>query len=306
MTISGHHRGRFAPSPTGPLHLGSLVAALGSYLDARSRRGQWFVRIEDIDPPRQMHGASDRILRSLEAHGLTWDGAVMYQSRRIDAYREALDRLGRAGLLYPCACTRKEIADSQRRFAHTPSDSTLIYPGTCRSGLAPGRQARAQRVRVDDVTIQFHDRIQGRITQKLAAEVGDFVLHRADGLVAYQLAVVVDDAAQAITSVVRGADLLDSTARQIYLQQLLGLSTPEYAHLPVVVDAAGEKLSKQTRAVPLNDDAAVMNLLLALRFLGIAPDVELGRPSEVLEWAQHRWDLSGVPGELALPEPLRT
>lgn len=301
MTVDQPYRGRFAPSPTGPLHLGSLVAALGSFLDARSRGGEWLVRIEDIDAPREMVGATERILRSLEAHGLTWDGEVMYQSRRFDAYREALEQLRRSGALYPCACTRKEVVDSQREFANVASDRALIYPGTCRAGMAPGRRARAERVRVDEALIRFEDLIQGRITQALATEVGDFVLRRADGLIAYQLAVVVDDATQRVSAVVRGADLLDSTPRQIYLQHLLGLPTPQYAHLPVVVDGAGQKLSKQTRARPLDDRDAIHNLRRALGHLGLPLDSAAAGVGEAIAWAQQAWNRSNIPRTRSLP-----
>lgn len=301
MTIESAYVGRFAPSPTGPLHFGSLVTALGSFLDARARGGKWLVRIEDIDPPREVSGATTSILRSLEAHGLHWDGPLVRQSRRTDAYLAALATLRAAGLTYPCACTRKEIADSQQHFERAASNGAPVYPGTCRSGMAPGRQPRAERVRADATTISFDDRVQGRISQRLDRDVGDFVLRRADGLIAYQLAVVVDDAAQGVSTVVRGADLLDSTPRQIFLQQLLGLPTPRYVHLPVVVNAAGEKLSKQTRAPALDDAHAVSNLLRALRFLGQAPHRTLGTVDEVLAWAQATWNLGSVP---AVPSSL--
>lgn len=302
MTIEPGYVGRFAPSPTGPLHFGSLVAALGSFLDARAHGGSWLVRIEDIDPPREAPGATTRILRSLEAHGLHWDGPLMLQSTRHDAYLAALARLRDAGLIFPCACTRKEIADSQHNYLEAAAARAPVYPGTCRFGMAPGRRARAERVRVDATTISFDDRVQGPISQQLDRDVGDFVLRRADGLIAYQLAVVVDDAAQGVSTVVRGADLLDSTPRQIFLQQRLGLPTPHYAHLPVVVDAAGEKLSKQTRAAALDDAHAVSNLLRALRFLGLAPHEPPGTVDEVLAWAQVNWNPAIVPAMLSRTE----
>lgn len=287
--------GRFAPSPTGPLHFGSLLAAVGSYLDARSCGGVWRVRMEDVDQPRCNRDAADTILRTLEAYGFEWDGEVMYQSHRDAAYRAAFDRLCATGRVFPCACTRRELTDS--RTSLLAGDGALVYPGTCRNGLPPGRTARAWRLRVDDAQISFDDQIQGRIEQNLANEAGDFVLLRADELFAYQLAVVVDDAEQGITHIVRGADLLDSTPRQILLQQLLGMPTPVYAHLPVIVDAHGEKLSKQTLAVPLTVEQAQPALLAVLTLLGQAPppqlrDVGLG---ELWQWAQQHWNLAKVP-----------
>jgi glutamyl-queuosine tRNA(Asp) synthetase len=211
------YRGRFAPSPTGPLHFGSLIAALGSYLEAKTHGGQWLLRMEDVDAPRCSAAAAGEILRALKAFGLTWDGEAVWQSRRTDAYAAALERLKSAGHVFPCGCTRRELADS----AIAP-DGATIYPGTCRQGLAAGREARASRLRVGNARIGFDDAIQGRIDSDLAREAGDFILFRADGVFAYQLAVVVDDAAAGITHVVRGADLLASTPRQIFLQQCLG------------------------------------------------------------------------------------
>ena len=260
--------GRFAPSPTGALHFGSLVAALASWLDARAAAGRWLVRIEDLDTPRVQAGAAEHILRTLGELGLTWDGPVEYQSRRLALYRDALARLEPRA--YWCGCTRREIADSSLGLA---ADGAQIYPGTCRAGLAPGKTPRALRLRVGG-TIGFNDRVQGAQRQDLEREVGDFVLCRADGMFAYQLAVVVDDAEQGITDVVRGADLLDSTARQIQLQRLLGHATPSYLHIPAAVNRAGEKLSKQTgaRAVAAGSDA----LRRALAFLGQRETDDLG------------------------------
>lgn len=292
------YRGRFAPSPTGALHFGSLVAAVGSWLEARTRGGAWLLRMEDLDPPREQPGAAKLILRTLEACGMFWDGNILYQSQRSEAYRAALARLGAQGLVYPCACTRREIADS----ALGP-DGALIYPGTCRNGLAPGRAARATRVRVDHEPIEFEDAVQGKLSQDLAAEAGDFVLLRADGLYAYQLAVVVDDAEQGITDVVRGADLLDSTPRQIYLQRLLGLPTPHYLHLPAAVNAAGEKLSKQTLAAPVDGRNPVPVLAQVMSFLGQAPPAQLGRAplAEFWSWALAHWDAKRIPRSRCLP-----
>lgn len=266
--------GRFAPSPTGPLHLGSLVAAMASYLDAKVHHGQWLVRIEDLDRDRNVAGADQAILGSLQRCGMAWDGEVTWQSRRQHLYQAALQQL--ADSIYPCACSRKEILDSQlRQGAALPS--SLVYPGTCRNGVAPGKTARATRVRVpsgQQPMIRFADRWQGAIEQDLVGEVGDFVVKRADGFWAYQLAVVVDDGAQQITDVVRGADLLDSTGRQIFLQDLLGLPHTAYLHVPVVNNEFGEKLSKQTGAHAFDhgagpDDLLRTAMLPAARFLGL-------------------------------------
>jgi glutamyl-Q tRNA(Asp) synthetase len=291
------YRGRFAPSPTGPLHFGSLVAAVGSYLEAKSRDGAWLVRMEDIDPPREMPGAADAIFRTLEAYGFEWDDPVLYQSRRGELYDAALEKLDNDGLLYPCACTRKEIADSALQGIEGP-----VYPGICRYGLLEGRTPRAWRVRVNADEITFEDAVQGAICQNLSQDIGDFVLKRADGYYAYQLAVVVDDAAQGITHIVRGADLLDSTPRQIYLQRLLNLPTPVYAHLPVAVNAAGEKLSKQTLALPLDVACPVPALHQALNFLGQAVPAELatGDLAELWRWAHVHWRLAAVPAQRSL------
>jgi len=266
--------GRFAPSPTGPLHLGSLVAAMASYLDAKVHGGQWLVRVEDVDRDRNVKGADQHILASLQRCGMQWDGDVTWQTQREDLYLAALRQLG--DNVYPCGCSRKEIADSQLMLGQHGS-ATPVYPGTCRNGLAPGRTARATRLRTPQqphCVIHFHDRFAGNISQDITAEVGDFVVRRADGFWAYQLAVVVDDGAQGITDIVRGADLLDSTARQIYLQQLLGLPQPRYLHVPVVANEHGEKLSKQTGAQAFDNGAPAATLLdsalqPAARFLGL-------------------------------------
>ena len=252
--------GRFAPSPTGPLHFGSLVAALASYMEARSAKGKWLLRMEDLDTPREQPGAADAILRALDAFGLHWDGAVEYQSRRTALYQAALDRL--KAYTYPCGCTRREMADSALAI-----DGGRVYGGDCRSGLTAGKAARAIRIKAQG-HIEFFDRTQGAQAQDLERDIGDFVLWRADGQFAYQLAVVVDDAAQGVTDVVRGADLLDSTARQIYLQQRLGLPTPRYLHIPVAVNAAGEKLSKQTGAQAVDCTRTGEMLRRAFVFLG--------------------------------------
>lgn len=272
--------GRFAPSPTGPLHFGSLVAALASYLEARSAKGKWLLRMEDLDRPREQPGAADAILRALDALGLHWDGAVEYQSRRSAFYRDALARLEEH--TYPCGCTRSEIADSALAI-----DGARVYGGSCRRGLPPGKTARAIRIRAEG-QIGFVDRVQGSQAQQLERDVGDFVLWRADGQFAYQLAVVVDDARQGVTDVVRGADLLDSTARQIYLQQRLGYPAPRYLHVPVAVNAAGEKLSKQTGAEPVDASRRGEALHRAFAFLGQAPTDDLAE-------GLRRWDPSRIP-----------
>ena len=293
---AGHRTGRFAPSPTGPLHLGSMVAALGSYLDARARGGSWVLRIEDVDEPRTQAGAAQSIIAALADCGFEWDGPIMRQSERAERYREAFERLVSAGAVYACGCTRKEISDSALAI-----DGARIYPGTCRHGLAAGREPRAFRVRTNAVPVEFVDRVQGRIVQDVEREVGDFVLLRADNYFGYQLAVVVDDADQGITDVVRGADLLDSTARQIHLQHLLGVLTPEYLHLPVAVNERGEKLSKQTGATA----AGLESLADAFAFLGHALPHELrgAPPAELLAWGIANWDAARVPKARAIPAP---
>ena len=267
--------GRFAPSPTGPLHFGSLVAALASYMEAKAAGGKWLVRMEDLDPPRVAPGAADQILHALERLGFEWDGPVLWQSARTERYSGVIDDLSRRGFAYGCSCTRKELEDSVLAI-----DGARVYPGTCRHGLAAGKRLRAVRLRTHGAPIGFDDRIQGRIEQRVEKEVGDFVLLRADGVYAYQLAVVVDDSDQGVTDVVRGADLIDSTARQMHLQRILGARTPRYAHVPVAVNDAGEKLSKQTGAAPLDLSDPKRELARARRFLG---------------QQEEGWDLARVP-----------
>ena len=283
------YRGRFAPSPTGPLHFGSLVAATASWLDARAAGGEWLVRIEDVDETRSVPGAAEAILRQLEAFGLEWDGEVVWQSRRKNLYEAALDRLRAQGLVYRCRCSRREVADS----ALTGIDGA-IYPGTCRplgvSAATPG----AERMLAAEGAIEFVDRVQGRIAQDVSRAIGDFVLRRRDGLHAYQLAVVVDDADQGITDVVRGADLLQSTPRQILLQRALGLPTPRYLHFPVATGARGEKLSKQNLAAPADDREAAALLGAALRFLG-QEAAGGSAPREILREAARRWSPQAIP-----------
>ena len=284
-------RGRFAPSPTGPLHFGSLIAALGSFLEARQRGGEWLLRIEDVDRLRTAPGATDAIARALDRYGLHWDGAVVYQSQRAGLYRAALKRLTDAGLIYACVCSRRELAACRRG-----ADGAPIYPGTCRNSVRSRGRPYALRLSVGGKPIAFRDALQGRRRQRLDREVGDFVLRRADGCFSYHLAVVVDDAAQGITQVVRGDDLLASTPRQIYLQRALGLATPDYAHLPVVRDARGDKLSKQTGAAPLDERDPGPTLWAALDFLGQRPPPELRREAvpTLIAWALTHWRLAAV------------
>ena len=296
---SSVYRGRFAPSPTGPLHFGSLVAATGSYLDARANGGEWLVRIEDIDAPRTVPGAAEDILKTLEGFGFEWDGEVVFQSRRIDLYHAALVRLQLAGHVYPCACSRSAIAAATSR---NSIDGGLLYPGTCRAGLKEGAAARAWRLWVPDREFVLHDRVQGESRQNLERDVGDFVLLRADGQYAYQLAVVVDDADQGVNAVVRGVDLLDSTLRQRWLQQCLELPSPNYAHLPVAVNANGEKLSKQTRAEAVRFGQGSAVLAQVLEFLGYRVPAELCRAptAEFWHWAIGEWSMAKVPAVRAI------
>jgi glutamyl-Q tRNA(Asp) synthetase len=291
--------GRFAPSPTGPLHFGSLVAAVGSFLDARARGGRWLLRIEDVDAPRTVPGAAQDIVATLARFGFEWDGEPVWQSNRLDAYVAAFERLQAAGAVFACACTRREMADSA-----LARDGSRLYPGTCRDGLPPGRSAHAWRVRAEG-RIVFDDRIQGRQQEDLATEVGDFVVLRGDGQFAYQLAVVVDDADAGVTDIVRGADLLGSTGRQIHLQHLLGQAAPTYAHLPVVVNTDGEKLSKQTLAAPIDTLPPPRALLAALAFLGQNPPAALGGAPlpELWAWAIAHWATARIPRRLQAEVP---
>jgi len=292
------YRGRFAPSPTGTLHFGSLIAALASYCDARAAGGEWLVRIEDVDEPRSRDDAVTAILTTLEAYGFEWDGEVVRQSARTTLYQRALERLAAHGEAFACACTRKEL-DAGRIGA----GGERVYPGTCRNGVASGREAKAWRLRVTDEPIGFRDRLRGWREQRLEREIGDFIIKRADGLFAYQLAVVVDDAAQGITHVVRGADLLASTPRQIWLQRRLGLATPSYLHHPVAILASGEKLSKQTGAAPLPANP-LPALLHAWEFLGQRESPSA--PTSVAEfwsWAHRMWTPGNLPPVPMLPSP---
>lgn len=288
--LSPEYRGRFAPSPTGPLHLGSLIAAIASYLDARHCGGRWLVRMEDLDPPREEPGAADCILQGLRDHGLLWDGDVLWQSQRHRAYRDALDQLDNTGLLFRCDCTR-----------------AMLGPGGACAGRCRPRQPEVTapfslRVTVPaDTTIDFSDALQGDISEPLGSTLPDFVLLRKDGLFAYQLAVVVDDAFQGINHVVRGSDLLDSTARQIYLYRLLGLAVPHFSHLPVITFEDGQKFSKQNHAPPLRPGDATNNLRLALDFLRQpSPPAQAGTVEEILQFATGNWRPEAVPACMAV------
>jgi len=285
--------GRFAPTPSGYLHFGSLVAALASYLDARAVGGQWHVRMEDLDPPREMPEAPAAILQALENYGLEWDSEVAYQSRRHDAYDAVIQRLFSQGLAYACTCSRKQLEAYHG-----------IYPGTCRNA-GHAQQDAAVRLRVPEVSYHFADRVQGRFEQHLGRESGDFVIRRRDGFYAYQLAVVLDDAWQGITHIVRGADLLDSTPRQLYLQELLGLSQPRYLHVPLIVQLDGHKLGKRYRSPPLQARQAAPRLVQALKILGQQPPPELldGMPAEVVRWGILHWNPEHIPKVATLPNP---
>jgi glutamyl-Q tRNA(Asp) synthetase len=284
---SNGYVGRFAPSPTGPMHFGTLIAATGSYLRARASGGEWLLRIEDVDTTRAVPGMADHMLRMLDDFGFEWNREVVLQSRRDDFYTDALERLIDDDLIFPCTCSRRQLADADAD----------VYPGTCRARKLPLREQHALRVRVPDETIVFDDAVMGAQVQNLASQCGDFILRRRDSLYAYQLAVVVDDALQGVTEVVRGADLLDSTARQIYLQRVLGYPTPTYLHLPVAVDEHGAKLGKSTGAAVLDvrHPASMINRVLA--FLGQHPPAELANETldNVWRWAIEHWDIYNIP-----------
>lgn len=285
--------GRFAPSPTGLLHIGSLLTALASYADARANSGKWLVRMEDLDPPREMAGAAEHILRTLEAFGFEWDGEVAYQSRRNGLYQEALGRLKSEGLVYPCYCSRKDW-----QAAAMAGADGFVYNGRCR---VPAQRPEANgktpawRIAVPDRTIGFQDEIVGYYAQNLAHDIGDFVLLRADGFWAYQLAVVADDAEQGVTHIVRGQDLLVSTPRQIYLQQCLGANMPHYAHLPLLVNSQGQKWSKQTLAPALDLNRREALLRQVMRYLNLPDAPEVDRPEELLAWAVLHWEIRAIP-----------
>lgn len=291
---AGVYRGRFAPTPSGPLHFGSLVAAAGSYLDALAHGGEWHVRIDDIDPPRVVAGAADQILRTLETFGFEWQGPVVYQRHRTDRYAAAIEHLLRAGTLYACTCSRTEIAA-----AGLPGLEGPRYPGTCRSGPSHPERMRALRLRVSADRISFHDGLQGTIEQDVSLATGDFVVRRADGIPSYHLACAVDDGDAGFDPIVRGADLIDSTPRQILLQRALGLPTPEYLHLPVALDATGAKLSKQTLAPAVGNDPVSDTLCRVFAFLGhpVPDNLQAADGRTLWLWGRGVWSrerLSGI------------
>ena len=278
--------GRFAPSPTGPLHFGSLLAAVASYLDAKANCGSWLLRMEDLDPPREPDGAADQILGQLQALGLCWDGEVLYQSSRLDAYEQILTNLYQRELCYSCDCTRGQI-----------KAMGSVYNGQCRERTAPPASNSAIRLKTQNIELDFCDAVFGIYRQNLERDVGDFVIKRKDGLFAYQLAVVIDDAYQGVTHIVRGYDLLDSTPRQIYLQKLLGYQTPGYAHIPIVVDDEGNKLSKQQFATAIDIAKGPQLIFQCLALLGLSPpnDISGTTTSALLNWALDNWDIQRVP-----------
>jgi len=294
-TVTGRaYIGRFAPSPTGPLHFGSLLAATASYLQARKQSGKWLLRIEDIDPPREQPGAGQQIVDTLDAYGFAWDGPVIWQSASRDAHHDALQALLANGMAYACGCSRRDLADAPR------SPLGIIYPGTCRGGC--DARETAIRVRTDDRPVEFYDALQGLQSQQLESESGDFVVLRRDGLVAYHLAVVVDDHVQGVTEIVRGIDLMDSTPRQIWLQQLLGYATPNYMHIPVATHDDGQKLSKLTgaRGIPVNGKRKV--LFAALQALCQQPPtgLETAPLREIWDWASNNWQPAALRGKTAV------
>ena len=287
--------GRFAPSPTGPLHFGSLLAAVASYLQAKSRAGLWLLRVEDIDPPRQQKGATEEILAALDRYGFEWDGPVIYQSESEETHLQVVSELRAAGLAYPCTCSRRDLAKAEQ------GPLGAIYPGTCRSGCEGDEFA--VRVRTDGASVEFVDLLQGPQCQHLDTESGDFVILRRDGLIAYHLAVVVDDFKQGITEILRGIDLLDSTPRQIHLQRLLDYRTPAYLHIPVAENRQGQKLSKLTGAPALPIDNVNRILTAALDALGQQPPHDLAQSSlhDIWSWAVKNWQADVMARQTAIP-----
>ena len=283
-----HYRGRFAPSPTGPLHFGSVVAALASYLDARHHQGEWLVRIDDLDILRERPGSAAQILTTLEHFGMHWDQEVVYQSQRVRIYQQALKELRNTGLIYGCNCSRKQIAAIA-----TTGIEGFIYPGSCRDLSISQTASHSLRLRTNNLDTHFDDRIQGAVTQRIESQVGDFLIRRGDGIFAYQLAVVVDDHEQGVTDIVRGEDLLLSTPRQIYLQQLLKMPRPAYAHLPLVTNADGSKLSKSSDAWPVDTRNPVKTLNQALGFLGLQ-QVQADSVEEFWPQAIRQWDIDAI------------
>ena len=289
------YKGRFAPSPTGAVHYGTLVAAVGSYLQAKKNNGEWIIRMEDVDTTRRVKGSDVNILKTLEAFGFQWQGEIVYQSQRTDHYLYALEQLVEQSLIFPCLCSRKQL---------TKID-TSIYPGTCRSRLLPETEQHALRIKADEINITFNDCVMGKQIQNIKYECGDFIIKRRDRLFAYQLAVVVDDALQGITEVVRGADLLSSTNRQIYLQQQLHYATPLYCHLPLAVDKNGNKISKSVGAASVDIRHKEKQLISVLNFLGqpTPNDLEKSALDDIWKWAIRHWDIRFIPQKNTLPLP---
>ncbi len=284
--------GRFAPSPTGPLHIGSLYTALASFLQARAKSGSWFVRVDDLDTFRIVPGSTDSILRTLEIFGLYWDGSLIYQSQRLESYRVILNQLDEQNLIYPCTCTRKFLALHAKQNPTQP-----LYPGFCRGKIDNHQTDYALRVKTSTDPIRFYDKHQGYVSQDLSKKTGDFIVKRRDRVYAYQLAVVCDDYDQGITEVLRGADLLESTPRQIYLQKLLGFPTPAYRHIPVIVDEQNIKLSKQSHAKPVDESRPVNTLLYLLKLLNqpLPADIEMADLDAIISWAIKNWNPFRLP-----------
>ena len=286
--MNSTYKGRFAPTPSGPAHLGTLLAAVGSYLQARASGGEWYVRIDDIDPPREVPGAADSILRTLEHYGLQWDGEIVYQSHRLDAYRDALHQLAAMGVTYECSCSRKQVDQVARR-----GMNGMIYPGTCRSGCEQNSPQTSVRLRTDDVTITVEDLIQPALSVNMESDIGDYIILRADKLFAYHLATVVDDALDGFTEIVRGKDQYSLTPQHIFLQQKLGVETPQYAHLPLLTNQRGEKLAKSSQATAV--DSMLNNTVWSsiLTALGMQADPGLLKENNetILHWALGKWDL---------------
>ncbi len=290
------YKGRFAPSPTGAVHYGTLIAAVGSYLQAKKNNGKWLLRIEDVDTTRSVAGADTDILHTLEAFGFQWHGSVIYQSEQTKYYQQALEQLSSRELVFPCLCTRKQLAKINNE----------VYPGRCRNRRLPEKETHALRLRTKNLTINFDDTVMGKQSQNIATQCGDFIIKRRDGLFAYQLAVVVDDALQGISDVVRGADLLGSTARQIYLHQLLGYIAPTYCHLPLAVDCSGKKISKSDGATKVDVNNRERLLCSVLVFLGQQPPADLDASSinDIWLWARTHWDMAKVPGKTHIQSAL--
>jgi len=292
---SANYVGRFAPSPTGPLHFGSLLAAVASYAQARSHGGRWLIRVEDIDPPREQPGADKLIVDILADFGFEWDDPVTYQSQSTSRHMELVEQLLESGIAYSCSCSRRDLVNAPR------GPLGIIYPGTCRAGCIAGDSSI--RIRTHNEPIQFVDGAQGIQVQRLESESGDFVIKRRDGLIAYHLAVVADDSDQGITEIVRGIDLMESTPRQIHVQQQLGMATPQYLHIPVATNEAGQKLSKLTGAQAISSERANNTLLSALRALRQDPPVSLAGEcvAEIWQWAIAHWDITPLCGVESIP-----